>query len=76
MFFEWMECRFVRVVFIVGVLSVVLLCDVGYCEDVSDEMRFKSVPTTVKAHENNSVLLPCYLETTNNGKIIFKEVIE
>lgn len=30
--------------------------------------EFKSAPTTVKAQENNTVLLPCYLETTNNGK--------
>lgn len=28
--------------------------------------EFKSLPTTVKAPENNTVLLPCYLEI--NGK--------
>lgn len=25
---------------------------------------FKSVPTTVKTHENDTVLLPCYLDGT------------
>ncbi|XP_045462207.1 opioid-binding protein/cell adhesion molecule homolog isoform X2 [Harmonia axyridis] len=29
--------------------------------------EFLSVPTTVKARENNSVLLPCYLNTGSNG---------
>lgn len=33
-----------------------------------DPQEFRSAPTTVKAQENNTVLLPCYLETTNNGE--------
>lgn len=38
-------------------------------EIISD---FLSVPTTVKAQENNTVLLPCYLNTgsNNNGKFL------
>lgn len=34
--------------------------------DVPQE--FRSLPTTVKAPENNTVLLPCYLENSNTGK--------
>lgn len=30
--------------------------------------EFLSPPTTVKARENNTVLLPCYLNTVSNGK--------
>ncbi|KAB0802103.1 hypothetical protein PPYR_04289 [Photinus pyralis] len=34
------------------------------------QVEFKSAPTTVKAPENDTVLLPCYLETiTNDGSI-------
>jgi hypothetical protein len=33
-----------------------------------DMNDFSSVPTTVKAQENNTVLLPCYLNTASNGK--------
>lgn len=29
---------------------------------------FVSAPTTVKAPENNTVLLPCYLNTASTGK--------
>lgn len=29
---------------------------------------FASAPTTVKAPENNTVLLPCYLNTASTGK--------
>lgn len=36
-----------------------------------DPQEFRSAPTTVKAQENNTVLLPCYLETTNNGLFVF-----
>lgn len=40
-------------------------CNLVKCEISSD---FLSVPTTVKAQENNTVLLPCYLNTASNGK--------
>lgn len=32
------------------------------------QVEFKSAPTTVKAPENDTILLPCYLETTTNGE--------
>lgn len=38
------------------------------CSVYGQEKLFKSVPTTVKAPENDTVLLPCYLETVTNGK--------
>lgn len=35
--------------------------------------EFLSVPTTVKARENNSVLLPCYLNTGSDGGKSFSQ---
>lgn len=31
--------------------------------------EFTSAPTTVKAPENNTVLLPCYLNTVSTGNL-------
>lgn len=31
--------------------------------------EFKSLPTTIKAPENDTVLLPCYLDATTGGKL-------
>lgn len=36
--------------------------------------EFKSLPTTIKAPENDTVLLPCYLETPNYGEWNMKHV--
>lgn len=33
-----------------------------------ESLVFKSVPTTVKAFQRDTVLLPCYLETVAKGK--------
>ncbi|XP_017775167.1 PREDICTED: limbic system-associated membrane protein-like isoform X2 [Nicrophorus vespilloides] len=41
-----------------------LIVGACWCEE---QLEFKSVPTTVKALENNTVLLPCYLENANDG---------
>lgn len=42
------------------------------CCDVNTENGdFISPPTTVKARENNTVLLPCYLNTLSNGEFLF-----
>lgn len=38
--------------------------------------EFKSVPTTVKTHENDTVLLPCYLDGTGNFKMFYTKRIK
>uniref|UniRef100_A0A6P7FID7 Hemicentin-1-like n=1 Tax=Diabrotica virgifera virgifera TaxID=50390 RepID=A0A6P7FID7_DIAVI len=43
----------------------------GFCEDLTD---FSSHPTTVKAKENNTVLLPCHLNTLSNDEAHAKSV--
>lgn len=44
---------------------LLLLFSYCCCHEVRN---FISPPTTVKARENNTVLLPCYLNTLSNGK--------
>lgn len=46
-------------------LKIMILINVKY---VLCQSEFKSAPTTVKAPENDTVLLPCYLDTITNGK--------
>ncbi|XP_072398767.1 limbic system-associated membrane protein-like [Diabrotica undecimpunctata] len=48
--------------------QVVITC---ICEDLTD---FSSHPTTVKAKENNTVLLPCHLNTLSNDEAHAKSV--
>lgn len=38
------------------------LKNVVFCDSETTNRNFKSFPTTVKTLENDSVLLPCYLE--------------
>ncbi|XP_044766457.1 neogenin-like isoform X2 [Coccinella septempunctata] len=52
-------------ILVVGVFSVIVLDISNGALPVVTE--FLSVPTTVKARENNSVLLPCYLNTGSSG---------
>lgn len=47
-------------------LKVIILVKV-----VAAQTDFKSAPTTVKAPENDTVLLPCYMETVSNGEFAF-----
>lgn len=42
----------------------------SYCCSGHEVIDFISSPTTVKARENNTVLLPCYLNTLSNGKFL------
>lgn len=55
--------------FIANLVLFISFASVNYCQD------FISPPTTVKAIENNTVLLPCYLNTLSNGKFNFSLVI-
>lgn len=50
------------------ILVVISSSNCVKCEIINE---FLSVPTTVKAQENNTVLLPCYLNTASNGKQFF-----
>lgn len=56
-------CRINCYVFVVLILLFVISSCGGV--EVAD---FVSHPTTVKARENNTVLLPCYLNTLSNGE--------
>lgn len=40
-------------------------------EIVENTSKFKSVPTTVKTFENETVVLPCYLENAGKTIILF-----
>ncbi|XP_056630732.1 limbic system-associated membrane protein-like [Diorhabda sublineata] len=54
-------------------LFLVLVVVISSC--VGDDMiEFNSPPTTVKAKENNTVLLPCYLNTLSNDAAYAKSV--
>ncbi|EFA00901.2 limbic system-associated membrane protein isoform X2 [Tribolium castaneum] len=46
------------------ILVVISSCCCVKCDNIIND--FLSVPTTVKAQENNTVLLPCYLNTASN----------
>lgn len=51
----------------VGLLLMLLFSNCYVGNEVND---FISPPTTVKARENNTVLLPCYLNTLSNGELL------
>lgn len=51
---------------IIAIIAVAFFTD-SNTENTAD-LEFVSHPTTVKARENNTVLLPCYLNTLSNGK--------
>ncbi|XP_017867730.1 PREDICTED: neurotrimin isoform X2 [Drosophila arizonae] len=38
-------------------------CELNFNNDLENNQKFKSVPTTIKSYENETVLLPCYLDT-------------
>lgn len=43
---------------------------------VKSEKPFKSVPVTVKTYENDTVLLPCYIEGNGKLKPLFAKFFE
>lgn len=54
------------------VLKIVIILTVNF---VKSEKVFKSVPNTVKAYENETVTLPCYIDDGKNYAISFNQLL-
>ncbi|CAH1119717.1 unnamed protein product [Phaedon cochleariae] len=52
----------------------ILLLVISSCLGVDEVSDFSSPPTTVKARENNTVLLPCYLNTISNEETFIESI--
>ncbi|EDV36566.2 uncharacterized protein Dana_GF11886 [Drosophila ananassae] len=53
--FVWCMC--------VGVILGLVQAELDFNNDLANSQKFKSIPTTVKTYENDTVLLPCTLNT-------------
>ncbi|KAH8401513.1 hypothetical protein KR009_006012, partial [Drosophila setifemur] len=48
---------------LVGIILGQVQAELNFNNDLENSQRFKSIPTTVKTYENDTVLLPCTLNT-------------
>lgn len=57
------KCSIDLLISLLLLLPTLINAELNFNNDLDNSQKFKSIPTTIKTYENDTVLLPCYLET-------------